>query len=660
MLSVQSSILPRWSRHFNVLDYLPPLGSRTASNGRQSYSLRISSLFATNRHSHTTSGDLPWLSLERNAAIKQARLLRALPTSCPGCGALAQNVRPENEAGFYDFGRKSVKAFVASTVGTEMEGFENDKAALDRSNDHTNAVVASELGALNSANSVKPHQIEDMSHDLGLQLKKEAPLPVCNRCHHLLHHQRGPPTIHPSLNTLQQVINESPHAYNHIYHVLDAADFPLSLVTQLQKRLALIPQRSQNRRAKNRKFYRGSQAEMSFIITRSDLLAPQKEQVDRLMPYLCQVLRDALGSFGRAIRLGNIRCVSAKRGWWTKQIKEDIWSRGGGGWLVGKVNVGKSSLFESVFPKGRKMDHKIRSMRDNNGSRISESLASIAIPTEGSLLPSAQPESQYPVMPIVSSLPGTTVSPIRLSFGGGKGELVDLPGLPRASLEDHVVQSHKRALVMDQRIKPQQHVIKPGQSLVIAGLICITSTTPNVTILAYPFLPLDAHVTSIEKARTLIFQIQPSGVPIVAEPGVGQKMALAGRFSLRWDVTKQRSGPLTSSTAAGLSTKVLPFVVYSTDILVEGCGWVELVAQVRKKDLEVRATDAQSSELKNLFPAVDIWSPNGDYIGARRPMNGWLLNRPRLDTTSQRKRPRRSMKGVKRGMKIANQSVAAR
>ena len=53
---------------------------------------------------------------------------------------------------------------------------------------------------------------------------------------------------------------------------------------------------------------------MSFIITRSDLLAPKKEQVDSLMPYIVEVLRDALGGTGENVRLGNVRCVSAKRG----------------------------------------------------------------------------------------------------------------------------------------------------------------------------------------------------------------------------------------------------------------------------------------------------------------------------------------------------------
>ena len=95
------------------------------------------------------------------------------------------------------------------------------------------------------------------------------------------------------------MIGESPYSYNHIYHVLDAADFPLSFIPQLQRRLDLMPQRSHNRRAKTHVFRQGRRTEISFIITRSDLLAPQKSQVDALMPYLVQVLRDALGPSGK-------------------------------------------------------------------------------------------------------------------------------------------------------------------------------------------------------------------------------------------------------------------------------------------------------------------------------------------------------------------------
>lgn len=593
-------------------------------------------------------------------AVDKAEEVPRLPQSCPGCGAVAQGLASQDEAGCYNPNRRSVKAFLvhASSIGLRSALRTQEKTAPKES--HAIAGPGRLETFHNTATPAQPH-----NHYGENITSEEMPMPICNRCHCLLHHNEGRSIIHPSLQSIQTIIAESPYSCNHIYHILDAADFPLSLVPQLQRRLDLMPQRSHNRRSKTHTFSHGRLAELSFIITRSDLLAPQKEQVDSLMPYLQEVLRDALGSLGKDVRLGNVRCVSAKRGWWTKQVKDEIWERGGGGWMVGKVNVGKSNLFECIFPKGgrdkilAKMEGtSLRYQHQNMGSLRSQAtigavnvLMDRSVNAEHSLLPPAQPELRFPIMPTVSHLPGTTASPIRIPFGNGKGELIDLPGLARGSLEDHVIESHRSHLVMRQRVKPEQFVIKPGQSLLIAGLIRITPTTPEVTILAYPFVPLSAHVTSTEKATVIHTQTQPSGVPTIARPEAGQKMNLAGSFELRWDVTKQRAGPLTSSSAAALSTRVLPFVVYSTDVLVEGCGWIELVAQVRKKDME-------STSSGKTCPAVDIWSPNGDYIAARRPMNAWLLGKPN-PVSSGRTRPRRSMKGVKKSLKRTMQNLSS-
>lgn len=494
---------------------------------------------------------------------------------------------------------------------------------------------------------------------------------MCNRCHELVHHHAGVSIIHPTLASIQDIISESPYKYNHVYHVLDAADFPLSLIPRIQQHLSLVPQRSLNRRSKTGKYHHGRKAEMSFIITRSDLLAPKKEQVDSLMPYLLEVLRDALGKTALDLRLGNVRCVSSKRGWWTKEVKEAIWERGGGGWMVGKVNVGKSNLFECVFPKGRNQEVDFQSLRHAAKSGLGDitdlSTASRAVVapqneerlleesqqeesdtfSEHSLLPPAPPEERFPVMPVVSSLPGTTASPIRLPFGSGKGELIDLPGLERGSLEDHVLDEHKKTLVMGQRIKPEQISIKPGQSLLAAGLVRITPTNPNQVVLAYPFIPFDCHVTSTEKAISLQTQREPSGVLTIAKPEAADLLRSAGIFQLKWDVTKQRAGPLTRPSAVGLKAQILPFVIYSADLLIEGSGWIELVVQVRKRELESRSQDAESGVVG--FPEIEVFSPRGRYIGLRRPMNAWLLGGPKPKAVADRTtRPRRSMKGVKK------------
>jgi hypothetical protein len=147
------------------------------------------------------------------------------------------------------------------------------------------------------------------------------------------------------------------------------------------------------------------------------------------------------------------------------------------------------------------------------------------------------------------------------------------------------------------------------------------------------------------------------------------------------------------------------------DILIEGCGWVEIVAQVRTRDLfrqtpleKPEKLDTEDAEIKSgrlqsldllseaekreavasrptkgtqgtpdrlesldllsddtaaeqaqeepgespgpAWPVVEVFSPNGKFIAARRPLNGWMLNKPKKTTTKSRPRP--SMKGAKK------------
>ena len=521
------------------------------------------------------------------------------------------------------------------------------------------------------------HDFKHQSNiDTGRKSSKDISTPVCNRCHDLMHHRAGRSVIHPTIHSIQEIIAESPYKYNHIYHVLDAADFPLSLIPSLHRSLSLAPQRSLNRRAETSHYQYGRKTEMSFIITRADLLAPKKEQVDGLMPYILQILRDALGGSAENVRLGNVRCVSSKRGWWTKQVKEDIWDRGGGGWMVGKVNVGKSNLFENVYPKGRNGNRNSDSLRqatqhkspidlldtDENKKEASQSIKDppeeieLNLP-EDSLLPPAPPETPYPVLPLVSALPGTTASPIRVPFGDGKGELIDLPGLARGGLEDFITKDHRIDLVMRDRVKAKQYVIKPGQSLIVGGLLRLTPTTPDLVFLAYPFLPLRCHITSTERAMAIHGQHEDAVVSTIPKPGIGSRMQSAGSFSLKWDVTKQRAGPLTKAAAAGLRTKTLPFVVFSADILVEGCGWIELVAQVRKRDME-RGTEPSDLFDTKPYPRIEVASPDGGHVGIRQPLGIWSLCGKRLLSGKAPARPRRSMKGVKKNLKKSSSAEA--
>lgn len=638
--------------------------------------------------------------LQRKEFEVKQKVLK-LPLSCPGCGAPSQTVAPE-EAGFYNLSRSGIRKFVQDDAKKEDLVFQ---ATLDKVDNK----ILQELGLDKGASAV--------------QEQPQKQTPICDRCHNLLHHHTGVPIFHPSIDSIRSIIEESPHKNNHIYHIIDAADFPMSLIPNLLNRLDLPSLRTQNRRSKHKKYVRDRVADVSFIITRSDLLAPNKEQVDSLMPYLRETLRDALGRTGRNVRLGNMRCVSAKRGWWTKEVKEDIWDRGGAAWMVGKVNVGKSNLFEVAFPKGRgqeklsapqpmhvQLEPEMPSASvssteplsdlpaiqdtsidadDSTSSASGHDLLTIQPEAvdqdepdvfdveEGSLLPPAQLEVPYPVMPIISSLPGTTASPIRVPFGSGKGELIDLPGVSRSNLDEFVLPEHHQDLVMRSRIGPEQMTIKPGQSLVLGGgLVRITPKTPDLVFLSYTFLPLHPHITSTDKAVAVASGERVTGLHTIMTKEGREKMASAGTFKLEWDVTRQRAGPLTSKSAARLKPEQLPFKVYSADILVEGVGWVELVAQVRKSaknkptytsppkettdsDVPPTSSDSETTTWKplvtpeeqvaqDMFPQVEVFSPKGKFIAVRPPMVASLLGGKKALTASTRKsRPRLSMKSLK-------------
>ncbi|UNI20081.1 Mitochondrial ribosome small subunit bioproteinsis protein [Purpureocillium takamizusanense] len=645
---------------------------------------------------------------------------RKLPVTCSGCGAFTQTDDPQ-QFGYYNPDSKRVRTWLRPKVSDRrVEEAEEDKI-VDEALKNVDSKLLEELG-LNTTAMVSGEAAQEVA---AAALTSAQP-PVCDRCHNLIHHSTTSDTAkltmyHPTVESLRETIEESPHKYNHIYHVIDAADFPMSLIPRLNVLLGDIPLRSRNRRSRSDKYQHDRKTEMSFIVTRGDLLAPTKEMVDGLMPYLREVLREALGRLGQRVRLGNTKCVSAKRSWWTKTVKEDIWKRGGAGWMVGKVNVGKSQLFEAVYPKGRVTEAQqgnsaagaTRSGDTTSGGPVADE---VTRPDEvwadlnvGELLPPAQPAQNYPAMPVVSSLPGTTASPIRVPFGNGKGELIDLPGLARSDLELFVKEEHRQSLIMKNRIVPEQISVKSGKSLILGGgLIRITPSTPDMIFLMYNFTPIKEHLTSTEKAVEFQKQTRQSiGVETIALPEAAERTKLAGKFRLCHDVTKKRAGPLTRKSAVGLQVDRLPFRVLSTDILIEGVGYVEIVAQVRTRDFErwsamqdavdrhaqkgeeargesedgspaasddpfaeltrdrrddsggepVRAT-ARPRPPKPDWPSVDVYTPEGRFVGSRVPIHGWLNNKPRVLPKHKKSRPRRSMKGEKKKEKKERRGAA--
>ncbi|OAP55287.1 hypothetical protein AYL99_10260 [Fonsecaea erecta] len=601
-----------------------------------------------------------------------------LPVSCPGCGALTQDVDP-GQAGFYTLSRKAVVKY--------LRNLENSRRLQNEGHDSTDEAHAqASLGSKDDESLREEHGI--------VQSELQITPPVCDRCHYLIHDSRGNPIAHPSIEAIADSIAESPFSKNHVYHVLDAADFPMSLIPAVYKNLSLAKPRTQNRRSQHSFSSRPS---VSFIITRSDLLAPNKEMVDSMMPKFIAILRTALGRMGQKLRLGNVHLVSSKRGWWTKDIKESIWHRGGGNWLVGKFNVGKSNLFEVLFPKGSHGRAPVYA--ETQQQQDIESAQKSADPTffsEKKLLPPPQPEVPFPSMPLVSSLPGTTASPIRLPFGNHKGELIDMPGLERGGLEQYVRPEDKADLVMVHRPTVVQHVIKPGQSLLLGGgLVRITpllnESDPSTTMLAYPFVPLKSHVTSTEKALSTQQQERESGVESILAEGAGTCMSSAGRFKLQTDVTKSRAG---SMIRAGVDIDKLPFRVYAADILIEGIGWVELVCQVRKskrvhqpesspehspesdgaesgvptaKGLSIGTsiftpfTSVQTEENRSPppagFPEVEVFTPSGKFIGQRTCLDVWQMWNTGKPQTKRTARPRKPMSGAKKREKLRRRAA---
>lgn len=619
-----------------------------------------------------------------------------MPITCPGCGALSQNLYPD-QVGYYTETRKDVRRWASDDANEEDAVY---KAAILRADRE----VAKALGL---------GRIPDPA--VTLPSAAPAPMPVCDRCHGLQYHGTAVPLHYPSLEAIADTIAESPHKNNHIYHVLDAADFPMSLIPRLRDQLSLSRQRSRNRRSRVKDHYiHGGLAEMDFIITRSDLLAPKKEAVDKMMPRLVEILREALGRDGRAIRLNNVRCVSAKRGWWTKEVKESIWKRGGGGWMVGKANVGKSNLFQEVFPKGRggqDIDFdKLRQDAASPAEAQDEHSAHVDVKQKSlwgseqqltdtarqspddyldvnSLLPPPSKEVPFPQMPLVSSLSGTTASPIRLPFGDGRGELIDLPGLARSNLDTYIRPEHRLDAVMTSRVKAHRLTLKPGQSLYLDGLIRITPTYPDeVVFMTHSFIPFAPHVTATEKALAVESgqRTHPLGGKAIADLGrirANGGLKSAGKFQLKWDVTKAHAGPLVRRDDVGLNAERLAWQTFAADVLIEGCGWVEIVVELRKRkqyhSVQAPSTDStapqvseyiaqfpeddsasepESAQAQIRFPEVEVFAPEGKFVGIRRPLNAWQVGG--WETKPKKKglapRPRRSMKGSKARRRLSS------
>lgn len=68
---------------------------------------------------------------------------------------------------------------------------------------------------------------------------------------------------------------------------------------------------------------------------------------------------------------------------------------------------------------------------------------------------------------------------------------------------------------------------------------------------------------------------------------------------------------------------------------------------------------AESGEPEPNWPVVDVFSPEGRFIGCRPPLNAWLYNKVRKTAETSKKRPRKSMTGAKRRGKNTERARSA-
>lgn len=150
-----------------------------------------------------------------------------LPQSCPGCGALTQESEPD-QAGYYSASRRIVKRWLRK-----------QRALARASNVDAGQEPEEELEEDNAENDDSQEPQEQEESTAGSIIRT----PLCDRCHDLTHNSRGHSIAHPTIDSIADSIAESPFKRNHIYHVIDAADFPMSLVPEIFHKLTLAKPR---------------------------------------------------------------------------------------------------------------------------------------------------------------------------------------------------------------------------------------------------------------------------------------------------------------------------------------------------------------------------------------------------------------------------------
>lgn len=383
------------------------------------------------------------------------------PPFCPGCGAASQQNDPE-APGFYSKipPKRFREKIIPESRNKEDEIF---KAALARVAEDTEVLQAlkvvqkkgtspdaplpgadefiqpeAEFDLFAEEKAWKEEQERKKMEEAELEVlemvpDKEVPK-ICERCHSMLHHHTAPDlpeATKPSIARIADFIKHCGHRNNHIYHLIDAADLPLTFIPDLKREIAYhLPA------------VMAARLTISFVVTRADVLMPKEDQILKIRPKIKKILQELMPEGEELETLEQkFRIVSFRTGLGVGGLKREIKEgmREGGIWLVGKVNVGKSRVVTDIIPEG-----------------------SFPTPLEG-----RKPDYTAGVVkPTISDLPGTTAAPVRISFIGDKrkpiGEIVDLPGLDRDSFADYVRPELKKKLILKDRMTGLSQTVKFG------------------------------------------------------------------------------------------------------------------------------------------------------------------------------------------------------
>jgi len=300
---------------------------------------------------------------------------------------------------------------------------------------------------------------------------------VCERCHGIRYHHRasGLPA-YPTLHTLTNLMQNSPHTKNHIYHLIDAADLPMSLQPGLREHLYRNLSKSLRH-----------QLTVSYIVTRADILMASERQISSLMTYIKKRIKDALPEDERVESVADrIHVISTRNGWGVGKVKDEIRSRTGGVWIIGGINVGKSRFVKEMWPEGGESRPVTREEAEEygilpEGGEGTEGRAEGNTEGKEGGVENKKGNMAYEyflntlhIAPTVSDVPGTTAAPIKIAYRTsgrerGWGEMIDLPGFERwvgygeNGLLKYVRPELQMAIAMDKRVKGQQYTIKSGK-----------------------------------------------------------------------------------------------------------------------------------------------------------------------------------------------------